>query len=52
MAPGNFYFSCGPWDKEIKENQFLVDENMENEVPFQQFGTPEEVADVVIYVHR
>ena len=50
VAPGNIYFEGGTWEKKIKENKFMVEEMLENEVPLKRFGTPEEVADAVTFL--
>lgn len=50
VAPGNIYFEGGTWEKKIKENKSMVDVMLENEVPLKRFGTPEEVADAVIFL--
>ena len=50
VAPGNIFFEGGTWENKIKENEKLVNEMLENEVPLKRFGTPLEVADAVTFL--
>lgn len=50
VVPGNIYFKGGRWE-ELKEAdaegvQYYIDEN----VPMKRFGTPEEIADAVVFL--
>src|SRR3989344_8693264 len=49
VAPGNIKFSGGRWEEIIKENPEVL-ETIEKEVPMGRFGTPKEVADIVVFL--
>ncbi|HHT9158250.1 MAG TPA: SDR family NAD(P)-dependent oxidoreductase [Candidatus Brocadiaceae bacterium] len=50
IAPGNVYFSGGSWDAKIKEDPKRVDALINATVPMGRFGTPEEIADAVVFL--
>ncbi len=50
VAPGNIYFKDGTWDIKNIENPEIVSKMLENNVPLQRFGKPEEVADLVLFL--
>ena len=50
LAPGNVNFPGGSWDKKIKTDRARVEKLIENTVPMNRFGTPEEIADAAIFL--
>ena len=50
VAPGSILFSGGSWEKRQKDNPEGIAAFVKAELPFGRFGTPEEVADVVVYL--
>ncbi|WP_300302024.1 SDR family NAD(P)-dependent oxidoreductase [Ferrovibrio sp.] len=50
VAPGNVLFSGGTWDRKLKENPIAVQEYIEREVPLNRFASPEEIADIVVFL--
>lgn len=50
VAPGNIYFAGGRWEELLKENETSVKEYIEKDVPMKRFGTPEEIADTVVFL--
>jgi len=50
VAPGNIYFKGGTWDEKIKSNKARVDTMLESQVPMKRFGTPDEIADAVVFL--
>jgi 3-oxoacyl-[acyl-carrier protein] reductase len=50
IAPGNIYFPGGSWDAKIKNNPSVVEDIIRSTVPMKRFGTPEEVADVAVFL--
>ena len=50
VAPGNILADGGTWDKKMKENPEAVRYMLENKVPLQRFGTPQEVADLILFL--
>lgn len=49
VAPGNILFKDSVWDKKIKENPKDVKNFLEKEVALNRLGTPEEIANFVIF---
>lgn len=49
VAPGSIYFSGGTWDDARQNNKALFDSIL-NSIPHGRFGTPEEVADLTVYL--
>jgi len=49
IAPGNILFKDSIWDHKLKENPKFVDDLLEKEVALNRLGTPEEVANFVIF---
>ena len=47
--PGNIYFKNGNWHKKIKKNKERM-KKMIKEVPLERFGTPAEIANMVIFL--
>jgi len=50
VAPGSILFPGGSWEKREKENPEMIAAFVKAELPFGRFGTPEEVADVVVFL--
>lgn len=50
VAPGSILFPGGSWEKRQKENPEAIAAFVKAEIPFGRFGTPEEVADVVVFL--
>jgi 3-oxoacyl-[acyl-carrier protein] reductase len=50
VAPGNVYFSGSSWESHLERDPEGVRAYIDREVPMQRFGTPEEIADVVVYL--
>ncbi len=50
VAPGNVYFEGGSWDDKIKADKDRVDGIIQSSVPMKRFGTPEEIANAVIFL--
>ena len=50
IAPGNILFKDSVWDKKFKENPKFVEELLQKEVALNRLGTPEEIANFVIFI--
>ena len=50
LAPGNVYFPGGSWDEKIQQDPDRVERIIESTVPMNRFGTPEEMADAVLFL--
>lgn len=50
LAPGNIYFSGGSWDDKIHADPNRVEAMIKAAVPMGRFGTPEEIADAVVFL--
>lgn len=50
IAPGSILFPGGSWERRQKENPEGIAAFVKAELPFGRFGTPEEVADVVVFL--
>ena len=50
VAPGSILFPGGSWERRQKENPQAIATFVKTEIPFGRFGTPEEVADVVVFL--
>lgn len=50
VCPGNIFFKDGTWDFKIQENKQGVLEMLEKNVPLNRFATPEEIADLVMFL--
>lgn len=49
VAPGSIYFKGGTWDDAEQNNKPLFDSILKS-IPHGRFGTPEEVADLTVYL--
>ena len=50
VAPGNVLFPGGSWEQHLSQRRAEVMHYIENEVPLQRFGRPEEIADLVAFL--
>lgn len=50
VAPGNVLFPGGTWDQKLRENRAQVDAMINSEVPLRRFGSPEEIANCVVFL--
>src|SRR5262249_49485192 len=50
VAPGNILFPGGSWEKKFAQQREHFQRYIETEVPLQRFGSPEEIADVVVFL--
>lgn len=50
VAPGNVRFPGGRWEQLRSQHPEAVDAYINAAVPMQRFGTPEEIADVIVFV--
>ncbi len=50
VAPGNVYFEGGTWDVKMQEDEAGVRAMLNAEVPLNRFATPEEIADLTVFV--
>jgi len=50
VAPGSILFPGGVWEQRQKEAPEAIAAFVKSELPFGRFGTPEEVADVVVFL--
>jgi 3-oxoacyl-[acyl-carrier protein] reductase len=50
VAPGSILFPGGAWERRQKESPEAIAAFVKAEIPFGRFGTPEEVADVVVFL--
>lgn len=50
VAPGNIFFEGGSWAARLESNREAVLKYIADEVPMQRFGTPQEIADLVVFL--
>ena len=50
VVPGNILFPGGNWDKKQKANPKMIREFLEAKVPLKQFGSPEDIGNIVAFV--
>ena len=50
VAPGNVLFPGGSWEKHLEMRKAEVEEYIQKEVPMQRFGSPDEIADSVVFL--
>ena len=50
VAPGSILFPGGSWDRRRQAQPERVEKMVREELPWGRFGTPEEVADVVVFL--
>jgi 3-oxoacyl-[acyl-carrier protein] reductase len=50
IAPGNILFPGGTWDAKLKLDRGAVERYIASEVPLNRFGSPEEIADLAVFL--
>ena len=50
VAPGSIIFPGGGWERRQKEDPEGINEFIKRDMPLGRFGTPEEIADVVVFL--
>jgi 3-oxoacyl-[acyl-carrier protein] reductase len=50
VAPGSVLFPGGSWDRRLKADPEAIAKKVRDELPFGRFGTPEEIANVVVFL--
>lgn len=50
IAPGNIYFQGGSWDEKIKVDPERIENLIQSTVPMKRFGSPEEIADLAVFL--
>ena len=50
IAPGSIIFPGGNWQKRLDDDPEGIGNFVKQEIPWGRFGTPEEVANVVVFV--
>lgn len=50
VAPGNIFFPGGRWEELLAADEEGVKSYIETDVPMKRFGTPEEIADFVVFL--
>ncbi|MFN2453674.1 MAG: SDR family NAD(P)-dependent oxidoreductase [Pyrinomonadaceae bacterium] len=50
VAPGNILFPGGSWEKKLAERREHFQHYIATEVPLRRFGTPEEIASLVVFL--
>jgi 3-oxoacyl-[acyl-carrier protein] reductase len=50
VCPGNIYFKDGDWDTKIKQDNQGVKSMLESRVPLNRFTSPEEIANLILYL--
>tara|TARA_B100000700_G_C15026922_1_gene848650 strand:+ start:34 stop:795 length:762 start_codon:yes stop_codon:yes gene_type:complete len=50
ISPGNILFDGGTWAKKLSFNKEQVDNYIKDNVPLNRFGTPEEIASIIIFL--
>jgi len=50
VAPGNILFPGGSWQARINDDRSNVEAMLKRDVAMQRFGTPDEIADAVIFL--
>lgn len=50
IAPGNIFFEGGSWDIKLKKNPEKINQIINTTVPMKRFGSPDEVADAIVFL--
>ena len=50
MEVGNVFFPGGSWEEKVRAQPETVETMLLSQVPMQRFGTPEEIADVAVFL--
>jgi 3-oxoacyl-[acyl-carrier protein] reductase len=50
IAPGNILFPGGTWERHLEKDKNKVMQMIDSSVPLARFGTPEEIADIAVFL--
>ncbi len=50
IAPGNILFPGGSWERHLESNKDKVMQMIDSSVPLARFGTPEEIAELAVFL--
>jgi len=50
VAPGNVLFDGGAWDEKVMSDPERISKLIKTTVPMMRFGTPEEIADAIVFL--
>jgi len=50
IAPGNILFPGGTWERHIERDKDKVMQKIQSDVPLGRFGTPEEIAELAVFL--
>jgi len=50
VAPGSVLHAGGSWERRQKADPTRIEQFVQQEIPMRRFGTPEEIADVVVFL--
>ena len=50
VSPGNVFFGGGEWERKYKEDPDKINNLINETVPMKRFGTPEDIANVVLFL--
>ncbi len=50
IAPGNILFAGGTWERHLERDKDKVMKMIDSSVPLARFGTPEEIADMAVFL--
>jgi 3-oxoacyl-[acyl-carrier protein] reductase len=50
VAPGNILFPGGSWEKHLNVREQEVMQMIQDDVPLQRFGQPQEIADLIVFL--
>jgi 3-oxoacyl-[acyl-carrier protein] reductase len=50
ICPGNIYFKNGDWDRKLRADKQKVESMIEDKVPLNRFTSPEEVANLALFL--
>lgn len=50
VSPGNILFKGSVWEKKLKKNRSKILKYIRNNVPMNKFGTPDDVANAVVFL--
>lgn len=50
IAPGNVLFPGGSWERHLEKDKDKIMQTIEANVPLKRFGTPEEIADIAVFL--
>ena len=50
VSPGNVLFPGGSWEEKLVDRREFFEEMIQREVPLQRFASPEEIANVIVFL--